>query len=217
MRLGLFFLLCVLNVGCAIVRKDKEEPVENGPREEKAEPVLKPSEVLKPESASRKSASPLTDHFWVRGTYFQGDVVTLMRVDSAGSVTPDGTLLSGEEDLGLDDVVNMGRMEFNVRMSERNNLRLDYFKLDRYFMLGAVHDPYRQAVIASLARLARTFGARAVAEGVETEDDLRLVRDLGIDLVQGFLISAPRSPRELESQSLLAEWARQEATPAARR
>jgi EAL domain-containing protein (putative c-di-GMP-specific phosphodiesterase class I) len=52
---------------------------------------------------------------------------------------------------------------------------------------------------------------------VETEDDLRLVRDLGIDLVQGFLISAPRSPRELVSQNLLAEWGPQEATPAARR
>ena len=132
MRLGLVVLLCVLNVGCAIVRKDKEEPVENGPRQETGEPVLKPSEVLKPESASRTVASPMTDRFWVRGTYFQGDVVTLMRVDSAGAVTPDGTLLSGEEDLGLDELVNMGRMEFNVRMGERNNVRMDYFKLDRF-------------------------------------------------------------------------------------
>ena len=48
MRLGLLVLLCVLNVGCAITRRDRDEPVENGPREEQAGPVLKPSEVLKP-------------------------------------------------------------------------------------------------------------------------------------------------------------------------
>src|SRR5688572_3594909 len=130
MRLGLVVFLCVLNVGCAIVRKDREEPVENGPREETAEPVLKPSEALKPESL--KVASPLSDRFYVRGTYFQGDVTTLMRIDSTGATTPDGTLLNGEADLGLDDVVNMARMEFNIRMAERSNVRIDYFKLNRF-------------------------------------------------------------------------------------
>jgi hypothetical protein len=130
MRLALIGLLCVLNVGCAIVRKDREEPVENGPRAEKAGPVLKPSEVLKPKSL--EIASPLNDHFWVRGTYFQGDVTTVMRIDSSGAVTPDGTVLSGEDDLGLDDEVNQGRMEFNLRMGERNNVRIDYLKLDRF-------------------------------------------------------------------------------------
>ena len=57
MRLGLIVLLCLLNTGCALWRRDREEPVENGPREEKAEPVLKPSEVLKPKSQrARKPA-----------------------------------------------------------------------------------------------------------------------------------------------------------------
>jgi len=130
MRLGLIVLLCLLNTGCALWRSDREEPVENGPREEKAEPVLKPSEVLKPESL--KIASPLTDHFFVRGTYFQGETTTLIRVDSSGATTPDGTLLSGEEDLGLDDVSNMGRMEFNIRTADRSNVRIDYFKLNRF-------------------------------------------------------------------------------------
>ena len=130
MRLGLIVLLCLLNTGCALWRRYREEPVENGPRAEKAEPVLKPSEALKPKSL--EIASPLTDRFFVRGTYFQGDVTTLMRVDSTGAITPDGTLLSGEDDLGLDDVVNQGRMEFNIRMAERSNVRIDYFKLNRF-------------------------------------------------------------------------------------
>ena len=68
MRLGLILLLCLLNTGCALWRRDREEPVENGPREEKAEPVLKPSEVLKPKSL--ELASPVSDRFYVRLTAF---------------------------------------------------------------------------------------------------------------------------------------------------
>ena len=130
MRLGLIVLLCLLNTGCALWRRDREEPVENGPREEKAEPVLKPSEALKPKSL--EIASPVSDQFFMRGIYFQGDVTTLMRIDSTGATTPDGTLLSGEDDLGLDDVVDQGRMEFDIRMAERNHVRIDYFKLNRF-------------------------------------------------------------------------------------
>jgi hypothetical protein len=130
MRLGLILLLCLLNTGCALWRRDRAEPVENGPREAKAEPVLKPSEALRPEA--HKIASPVSDHFYMRGTYYQGDVTTVLRVDSTGATTPDGTVLSGEDDLGLDDVVDQARMEFDIRMGERNHMRIDYFKLDRF-------------------------------------------------------------------------------------
>ena len=112
---------------CARIAKSRSK---TGRARQKAEPVLKPSEALKPKSL--EIASPITDHFYVRGTYFQGDVTTVMRIDSTGATTPDGTLLSGEDDLGLDDVVNQGRMEFDIRMGERNHVRIDYFKLNRF-------------------------------------------------------------------------------------
>ena len=41
-------------------------------------------------------------------------------------------MLSGEDDLGLDDKVDQGRMEFDIRMGERNHMRIDYFKLNRF-------------------------------------------------------------------------------------
>jgi hypothetical protein len=129
MRLGLIVLLCVLNAGCAIVREDQNEPVENnGPRKDKAEPVLKPSEALKPNL--HEWASPITDHFYVRGTYFHAAVNTVLRVDP--NATAKGTTLNGEDDLGLDSPVDQGRIEFNFRMREKNNVRIDYFKLDRF-------------------------------------------------------------------------------------
>ncbi|HUQ11002.1 MAG TPA: hypothetical protein VM146_11865 [Steroidobacteraceae bacterium] len=130
MRLGLVILLSLLMTGCAIWRKDKEEPVEKRSEREKAEPVLKPSEALKPEK--NDIASPISDRFYIRGIAFQGAVNTQMRIDSTGSVIPDGTLLSAEDDLGLDDTIEQARMEFDVRLGERNHVRIDYFKLDRF-------------------------------------------------------------------------------------
>jgi hypothetical protein len=130
MRLGLVILLCLLNVGCAILRKDKEEKVETRQEREQAEVVLKPSEVMKQKSSD--IASPVSDRFYMRLTYFQPALETLLRVDSTGSTTPDGTLLSAEDDLGLDDVADQMRMEFDIRMRERNHLRVDYFKLNRF-------------------------------------------------------------------------------------
>lgn len=138
MRLGLILFLCLLNTGCALWRRDRAETVENGPRQEKAEPVLKPSEALKPETLD--IASPTSDHFFMRGTYFQGTVETTLRVDSTGATTPDGTVLSGEDDLGLDDVVDQARMEFDIRMGERNHMRIDYFKLNRYSEMALPRD-----------------------------------------------------------------------------
>jgi hypothetical protein len=136
MRLGLIVLLCLLNTGCALWRKDREEPVENGPRKEKAEPVLKPSDVLKPKSLDL--ASPVSDHFYMRGIYFQPSVTTELRLDQ--SAVSDGTLLSAEEDLGLDDEINQGRLEFDIRLKERNHVRVDYFKLNRFSQQPLVAD-----------------------------------------------------------------------------
>ncbi len=129
MRLALVVVLSLVLSGCALWRKDREEPVDNEPKKARAEPVLMPSEALKPESLA--IASPVTDHFYMRATYYQPSVTTELRLDSANGAA-DGTLLNAEEDLGLDDVANQGRVEFNVRLGERNHLRVDFFKLSRF-------------------------------------------------------------------------------------
>jgi hypothetical protein len=132
MRLGLVILLSVLMTGCAIWRRDRAEPVETRQEREKAEPVLKPSEVMKPDT--QDIASPVSDRFYVRFSAFQGDVLTDMQLSTTGAdpELPDGTLLNAEDDLGFDDVVEQARIEFDFRMSERNHLRVDYFKLNRF-------------------------------------------------------------------------------------
>lgn len=128
MRLTLIAVFCLLNAGCAIVRNDKNEPTDEGPKKAKAEPVLKPSEAMHPRI--NDFASPVTDHFYMRLSYFPASVTTLFRVDP--DALNQGTTLSGEDDLGLDDKIDQGRMEFDIRMLDRGHMRVDFFKLNRF-------------------------------------------------------------------------------------
>lgn len=89
--------------------------------------------------------------------------------------------------IALDDV-GLGHSNFMMILECRPH----YFKIDSYFVRGSHVDFYRQAVLASVARLAQPFGAQVVAEGVESRGDLAAVHEAGIGLVQGFLLSPAR-------------------------
>jgi len=101
--------------------------------------------------------------------------------------------------LALDDI-GLGHSNYKMIVDTRP----DYFKIDRYFTSTAQSDPYRLAVLESVARLASRVGARVVAEGVETVETLRVVNELGIDLIQGFLIARPLSSQAALEHRLLA-------------
>jgi EAL domain-containing protein (putative c-di-GMP-specific phosphodiesterase class I) len=106
--------------------------------------------------------------------------------------------LAGLRDIGariaLDDV-GLGHSNFLMILE----CRPEYFKIDRYFVHGARTDFYRQAVLGSVVHLAKPFGARVVAEGVEDEDDLAAVRAAGIDLVQGWMFGMPQTVEETQT------------------
>jgi EAL domain-containing protein (putative c-di-GMP-specific phosphodiesterase class I) len=80
--------------------------------------------------------------------------------------------------------------------------RFDFVKVDMSFVQGANGVDTRRRVLRGLALLAVETGAFAIAEGIETVDDLRLVRELGFTAAQGFLLREPtqrvdHSPRPL--------------------
>ena len=62
--------------------------------------------------------------------------------------------------IALDDV-GLGHSNYQMML----DMRPDYFKIDRYFVHGCGADPYRHAVVASIAKLAAELGGMAVAEG----------------------------------------------------
>lgn len=64
-------------------------------------------------------------------------------------------------------------------------------KLDRSFVTGCGTDPESAALCKTAVDLAHRFGCLAVAEGVETVDDLGTIRQVGCDVAQGFLFARP--------------------------
>src|SRR5262245_6722921 len=78
---------------------------------------------------------------------------------------------------------------------------LDHFpfvelKVDRKFIAGCADDRLKRAVCRQILDLAEGYGARTVAEGVETRADFLAVREMGFDLVQGFLFAKPVAPKK---------------------
>ena len=64
-------------------------------------------------------------------------------------------------------------------------------KLDRSLVAGIADDNARQAVVAGMVKFARSAGLSLIAEGVETEAELALLRKLGVPLGQGYLLGGP--------------------------
>lgn len=101
------------------------------------------------------------------------------------------------------DDIGAGEANFNMIL----DCRPDAFKIDTYLVRGCRGDPHRLAVLESIATLARKFGAKVIAEGVERDADLEALLRLGINLVQGYLLAPPLSMEDLLKSGLLAEGA----------
>jgi PAS domain S-box-containing protein len=71
-------------------------------------------------------------------------------------------------------------------------LRPTFVKLDRSLMAGLESDNARQAMIVGLCHFAHVTGCRLIVEGIETESELTVLRDLSIELGQGYLLGRPR-------------------------
>lgn len=70
-------------------------------------------------------------------------------------------------------------------------LPISDLKIDREFVAGVRDDPASRHLVRAVVGLARDFGQRTVAEGVEDEETLRALETLGVDYAQGFLFGKP--------------------------
>ncbi len=80
---------------------------------------------------------------------------------------------------------------------------LDCLKIDRSFVNGINQDSGQQAIVSAILSLSNSLGLHVIAEGVETEEQLRFLTALGCDTVQGYLLGRPMSAEALAR--LLAE------------
>jgi diguanylate cyclase (GGDEF)-like protein/PAS domain S-box-containing protein len=97
--------------------------------------------------------------------------------------------------------------DFGTGFSSLGHLRrfpVDLIKVDRSFIQGVEHDTKDAAITANLASLAHALGLQAIAEGVESDEQLESVRELGCDLAQGYLFAHPM-PEDEMSRLLAAD------------
>jgi EAL domain-containing protein (putative c-di-GMP-specific phosphodiesterase class I)/GGDEF domain-containing protein len=73
-----------------------------------------------------------------------------------------------------------------------SQIRPEVVKIDKYFTRDLSLHADKLKTIQALQQIAAIFETALVAEGIETEDDLRILRDLGIEYGQGYFLGRPR-------------------------
>ena len=86
--------------------------------------------------------------------------------------------------------------DFGTAQSRLTYLRrfpFDIIKIDKSFVQDAVEEPGARAIVAAVIAIGQAFHLSVVAEGIEREDQLAMLRGMGCELVQGYLLGRPTS------------------------
>lgn len=75
---------------------------------------------------------------------------------------------------------------------------IDTLKIDRSFIRDITDDPDDEALSGAILAMAQRLQLRVIAEGVETEAQLTMLRELGCELVQGYLFSRPLAAAQMQ-------------------
>ncbi|UQX88346.1 bifunctional diguanylate cyclase/phosphodiesterase [Jatrophihabitans telluris] len=89
-------------------------------------------------------------------------------------------------------------------LSYLRDLPVNELKIDRSFIKALRQDPRSRTIVSSTVQMAGALGMRTVAEGVEDDETMHELTELGIDLLQGYGIGRPMPAEQLEGW--LAGW-----------
>ncbi len=148
------------------------------------------------------SAMALTQLFALRGRD------ALLRLITGFGVVPRMLVLEITEHERVEDMDHLAQVVAEVRSAGvalalddfgdgRSSLRLwsqlkpELVKIDKYFTRNISEHGDKLKTIQALQQIAEIFGTQLVAEGIETPEDLRVLRDLGITYGQGYFLGHP--------------------------
>jgi EAL domain-containing protein (putative c-di-GMP-specific phosphodiesterase class I) len=118
----------------------------------------------------------------------------------------ESALMAGEQEtiMTLIDLkvrgIHLAIDDFGTGYSSLSYLKhfpIDRLKIDRSFVRDIVKDLDDRAIVEAIIAMAHSLGLRVLAEGVEHEDELELLRERGCDEVQGFYFARPQLPEAL--------------------
>jgi len=93
-----------------------------------------------------------------------------------------------------------------------SKLRFSTIKVDRSFVQGAAKDnPESLAIVRAVVAMADSLEMSTTAEGVETEEELAVIRRLGCKKIQGYYFGRPMTARDATGLFDTLDWQRQQA------
>lgn len=106
-----------------------------------------------------------------------------------------------EQTRGFDEAQNLHRLGYGLALDDLGQgfgrftlwqrLHPRYLKIDRAFCSNLSSDSLKIAFIRSMLLMAEASQSWVIAEGVETKRDLRVLRDIGVQMAQGYVLEAP--------------------------
>ena len=80
---------------------------------------------------------------------------------------------------------------------------IDALKMDRAFILDIEHNEKSNRLVKLILEIAKSLKVQVIAEGVETQAQLNILRDLGCEMVQGFYFAPPLAADVFEEKILV--------------
>lgn len=84
-----------------------------------------------------------------------------------------------------------------------SELRPDYVKIDRHFIDGIHQDAVKREFVGSILKMAKASRAQVIAEGIELPEELAVLAEMGVDLLQGYLLCRPQEVPPRDAINLL--------------
>jgi EAL domain-containing protein (putative c-di-GMP-specific phosphodiesterase class I) len=78
-----------------------------------------------------------------------------------------------------------------------STLPIDSLKIDRSFVMGMEQQAQNVEIVRAVVNLGRSLGKKIIAEGIETVEQLATLKELGVDVGQGYLLSRPLRPDQV--------------------
>lgn len=148
----------------------------------------------------------------------QNDIVDIIKttVEETG-INPKNLTLEVTESLAINDMNRMKRVlseirklgirialdDFGTGYSSLNHIKeipLDMIKIDQTFVTELKQDDYAKAFIKMISELAVALGLQVCVEGIEQKEQLEIVRNMGIEYIQGFYFDRAISLEEFETK-----------------
>jgi diguanylate cyclase (GGDEF)-like protein/PAS domain S-box-containing protein len=136
------------------------------------------------------------------------------------------TMLMGRLDVALRTMASLraSGVRFSIddfgtgysSLSYLGRLPIDSLKIDRSFVMAMHESRQNLEIVRAMLTLGRTLGHKVIAEGVETEEQLAMLRELGVHEGQGYLLARPMEAERLNDLFAVAESTADQADPGPR-